>query len=58
MTVVINDLEVVAAPDSTGGSGAGLGPRLPEPAGQTPTPFELRALLRHTADRAERARAD
>lgn len=54
MTVVINDLEVVATPEP---SAPGSGPARPaEPAG--PTPFELRALLRHAADRADRARAD
>ena len=56
MTVVINDLEVVAT-DSTAGAN-GSGPALPAPAAAAPTPFELRAVLRYAADRAERARAD
>jgi hypothetical protein len=56
MSVVINELEVVATPESPPrGPGPALPPQPPAPA---PTPFEMRALLRHVADRADRARAD
>jgi hypothetical protein len=54
MSVVINDLEVVAEPQPRSST---PGPaRPPEPT--APTQFELRAMLRHAADRADRARAD
>lgn len=54
MSIVINDLEVVAEPERPSST---PGPaRPPEP--QPPTQFELRALLRHAADRADRSRAD
>jgi hypothetical protein len=55
VSVIINELEVLVAPEQ---APQGPGPR--EPASQEPAPtaFELRALLRHIADRAERVRAD
>jgi len=55
MSVVINELEVVATPEEPSGPGPALPPG-PSPSG--PTPFEMRALLRHVADRADRIRAD
>jgi hypothetical protein len=55
MSVVINELEVVATPEQPHDPGPA---RPPEPPGTGPTPFEMRALLRHVADRADRGRAD
>jgi hypothetical protein len=56
MTVFINELEVVATPAPPA---AAPGPvRRAEAPAAVPTPFEMRALLRHAADRADRARAD
>lgn len=54
MSVVINDLEVIAEPASQASSSGPARPVEPAP----PTQFELRVLLRHAADRADRARAD
>jgi hypothetical protein len=56
MSVVINELEVVAAPEAPATSpGPARQPQVPAAA---LTPFEMRALLRHAADRADRGRAD
>ena len=56
MSVVINELEVVATQESPAKV---PGPALPpQPPAPVPTPFEMRALLRYVADRADRARAD
>lgn len=55
MSVIINELEIIASqePPSTGSSA-----QSPPPTPAGPTPFELRAVLRHLEDRAERVRAD
>ena len=56
MSVVINELEVVANPEASASS---PGPaRQPQAPAAAPTPFEMRALLRYAADRADRGRAD
>jgi hypothetical protein len=55
MTVVINELEVVAAPEPPTSPGP---VRQPQASAAVPTPFEMRALMRYAADRADRARAD
>ncbi|MGY1776797.1 hypothetical protein ACI8AV_13130 [Geodermatophilus sp. SYSU D00804] len=56
MSVIINELEVTAREETPPQPPPGSPARPPLPAGQTP--FELRALLRHVADRAERVWAD
>lgn len=56
MSVVINELEVVAVPEAPA---TGSGPaRPPQAPAAVPTPFEMRALLRYAAGRADRGRAD
>lgn len=56
MTVIINELEVVAPPATPPVATATSPATKPEPVG--PTPFELRAVLRHLGGRAGRVRAD
>ncbi len=56
MSVIINELEVITAPEPPATGASASRPQRPAPSG--PTPFELRAVLRHLADRVERARAD
>jgi hypothetical protein len=56
MSVIINELEVVtdAEPPPSAPPNSPAPPR-PAPG---PTPFELRAVVRHLAHRADRVRAD
>jgi hypothetical protein len=56
MTVIINQLDVVVTPEqpSVGPPDSAATP----PAPPVPTPLDVRDVLRHLADRAERTRAD
>jgi hypothetical protein len=56
MSVIINELDVVAPPAPPPVATTTEPPARRDAVG--PTPFELRAVLRHLAARADRVRAD
>jgi hypothetical protein len=56
MSVIINQLDVVITPEPPS-----VGPpdsASPPPTPPVPTPLDLRDVVRHLAERADRARAD
>jgi hypothetical protein len=56
MSVIINQLDVVVTPEpAQAGPPASPAPPLPPP---VPTPLDLRDVVRHLAERADRTRAD
>ena len=56
MSVIINELEVVTVPKPP--PSAPPNSPAPRPPAPGPTPFEMRAIIRHLAHRADRVRAD
>ena len=56
MSVIINELEVVTVPEPP--PSAPPNSPAPRPPAPGPTPFEMRAIIRHLAHRADRVRAD
>lgn len=55
MSVIINELEITTTPEAS--SPPPNAPTQAPPAAPL-TPFELRAVLRHLAERSDRVRAD
>ncbi|ETT24108.1 hypothetical protein RAJCM14343_1498 [Rhodococcus aetherivorans] len=56
MSVIINELEVITTAEPAPNGPVNSPARIPPAA--APTPSDLRAVIRHLADRAERVRAD
>lgn len=56
MSIIINELEVITTPEPPPTGPVDSAVRTAPSAG--PTPFDLRAVIRHLADRADRVRAD